>query len=616
MFHVRVHAKKVLKCVQRTYLENFPNSLLRVTSSLRFLRKMEGLEGIRGAERGMEQEFHEIPSQGPSQTSQAEYIHAPSQGLPSTNDYNRVLDTPGKVNYFNQPALTILFKMLREDGRPLRVGCFTECGVACKVYALTGVQVERVTMVTPTDALVEFAPGTLVVTIAQALDQITEWEDTPVWVSVLMGNKQYIMKLCQERVDSEEQRKAMEAEVDKMHEQQQEQQDKLSELIDKVNDQARMVGEIQQQQLAQPSGSVPRISQLQGQVPVHSSIASSGSMPRIPSSLHTPTGVYGVSNVNRNPSGISSFQGQQKKNTKNPDLPIFSGETPTPKGEVEYDNYIFQLQMLRSSYTDDAIRNAIVATVRDRAKMAIRAIGYGSSLDAMIRQIQDRFGLGVTVDILGQEFHKLMQQPKEKVGDFGGKLEYKFRLLQKCPGHYVKDQLRDRLFHGMTDKLRDAVRFLYSQPDCSFTKLLRAAMTCENKAASRASIKAKSLQVSVKGNDQVAKSGINSIREQLNQMSTILKGATFKPNNGYRSQKGEKQDIRNNLQGPETTSVGPFKKGKRPVQCYCCNGWGHYKQQCPNDEPVERSKEWANLKGEETKKGGPLPQEPKPNPQQ
>ena len=77
---------------------------------------MEGLEGIRGAEGGMEPEFHEIPSQGPSQTSQAEYIQAPSQGLPSTNDYNQVLDTPWEVNYVNQPALTILYRMLREDG--------------------------------------------------------------------------------------------------------------------------------------------------------------------------------------------------------------------------------------------------------------------------------------------------------------------------------------------------------------------------------------------------------------------------------------------------------------------------------------------------------------------
>ena len=353
---------------------------------------MEGLGEVRGAEGGMEPEFHEIPSQGPSQTSQTEYIRAPAQGLPSTNEFGRVLDTPEKINCTNQPALTILFKMLREDGRPLPVGCFTERSVARKVYGLTGVTVERVTMVTPTDALVEFAPGTLVVIIAQALDQITDWEDIPVWVSVLMGNRQYIMKLCQERADYEEQRKTMEAEVEKKQEQQQEQQDKLSELIDQVNDQARMVGEMQQNHVTLLGGSGPRIPQLQGQVPAHSSIASLGSVPRIPSSIHTPTGVYGAANPNQ--LGHQGLQSHQKKNTKNPDLPIFSGETPTPKGEVEYDNYIFQLQMLRSSYTDDAIRNAIVATVRTQAKMAIRAIGYGSSLDAMIKQLQDRFGLG------------------------------------------------------------------------------------------------------------------------------------------------------------------------------------------------------------------------------
>ena len=71
----------------------------------------------------------------------------------------------------------------------------------------------------------------------------------------------------------------MEAEVEKMQEQQ---QDKLSELIDKVNDQARMVGEMQQNHVTLQGGSGPRIPQLQGQVPAHSSIASSGSVPRIP----------------------------------------------------------------------------------------------------------------------------------------------------------------------------------------------------------------------------------------------------------------------------------------------------------------------------------------------
>ena len=70
MFFVRGHVKKVLKCVQREHFQNPPNSLLRVTLSLRSLVGMEGLEGIHGAEGGSDPEFHEIPTQGSSHTSQ------------------------------------------------------------------------------------------------------------------------------------------------------------------------------------------------------------------------------------------------------------------------------------------------------------------------------------------------------------------------------------------------------------------------------------------------------------------------------------------------------------------------------------------------------------------
>ena len=50
-----------------------------------------------------------LPRVHRSQTSQAEYIRAPSQGIP-TNDLNQVFDTPSKIDYTNSPALTILFK--------------------------------------------------------------------------------------------------------------------------------------------------------------------------------------------------------------------------------------------------------------------------------------------------------------------------------------------------------------------------------------------------------------------------------------------------------------------------------------------------------------------------
>ena len=147
--------------------------------------------------------------------------------------------------------------------------------------------------------------------------------------------------------------------------------DQLQQLIEQVNEQARMVGDLQTQN-----------QQLQGAA----ATGSMGSAPRIPSSLHTPTGAYGVPLTNSQ----DSFK-EPMKSTKNPNLPTFSGELPTPKGEAEIDNYLFQIKLLRSSYTENAIRNAIVATVRGHAKIAICAIGYDSSLSAMINQLEGRF---------------------------------------------------------------------------------------------------------------------------------------------------------------------------------------------------------------------------------
>ena len=53
-----------------------------------------------------------------------------------------------------------------------------------------------------------------------------------------MGSKNYIMQLYREQAENKEQKRVWEAEAEKMREDQQEQQEKLSELIDKVNDQA------------------------------------------------------------------------------------------------------------------------------------------------------------------------------------------------------------------------------------------------------------------------------------------------------------------------------------------------------------------------------------------
>ena len=504
------------------------------------LTNMEGQQ-VRGAEGGKD-EYHDIP--------------------------NDNLGTPGKLKIGKvRQELPILFRAERADGSRFGVGSFTEMTVQRKIRDLTGVVADKAVMITPNDVLIEFPLGSPVNEIARVLHDIEEWEDVPVETHCMMGDKKYMMKVCRDRVEYEERKLRMQADEARRREEEMDRNDQLQQLIEQVNEQARMVGELQTQSQHLQGAAASR---------------SMGSAPRIPSSLHTPTGAYGVPLTNSQ----DSFK-EPMKSTKNPNLPTFSGELPTPKGEAKIDNYLFQIKLLRSSYTEDAIRNAIVATVRGHAKIAIRAIGYDSSLSAMIDQLEGRFMEKETTDILLQEFHQMMMGPKDKVHEFGGKLEYKFRLLQeRCPGRYNMAQLKDRLFHGMTDKLRDSVRYLFTNPTVDFNQLLKAAMTCEIETTSRQATKAKAMQLSEGVSESSTNPEISSIHSQLEQMSTILKGANFsgskdnnkKKGNGYYKQK---TDGRQGLKGPGTSAAGPFRKERPPVQCHQCMGWGHYARNCP-----------------------------------
>ncbi|MCG8626387.1 MAG: hypothetical protein MJE68_30860, partial [Proteobacteria bacterium] len=229
------------------------------------------------------------------------------------------------------------------------------------------------------------------------------------------------------------------------------QRETLTQLIDRVNQKAVAVADLQLK-------------------------STTGSVPRIPSSLVTP----------------HYEEPAPRKMTKTPDLPTFSGEIPTPKGEAEFDNWIFQIKSLTKTFTDDAIRNAVVANVRGIAKTVVRTVGYEAELSNMISCLEDRFGLGETDDTLLLEFHQMNQGTTEKIQDYGSKLECKFKILQeRFPGRYAEVQLLDRFFSGMNDKMQDSMHYLYSQETCTFSKLLKEAMKAEVEHRSQVSLRAK-----------------------------------------------------------------------------------------------------------------------------
>ena len=309
------------------------------------------------------------------------------------------------------------------------VGTHSERCVSQQILQWTGVTPERVIRVNPFDTVVEVAAEVPIVAATQQLHLVCKWEE-----------------IQRGKAEKEIQHARLEA---------CEQRETLSHLMDRVNQQPQLIGDLQAQSFQ-------------------------GSIPRIPSILSTPLFVP------------QQEEKQPHKISKTPHLPNFSGEVPTPKGKAEFDNWIFQLKSLQKMYTDDTIRKTVVSHVRGIANTIVHAMGYDAKLPEMISWLEDRFRLGETNDNLLLEFHQMVQGPNEKVQDFDSKLECKFKILQeRFPGRYAAVQLKDRFFSGMHDKMCDSMQFLYTQDDCSFSKLLKAATTAKAEHKSRVLVKAK-----------------------------------------------------------------------------------------------------------------------------
>ena len=103
-----------------------------------------------------------------------------------------------------------------------------------------------------------------------------------------------------------------------------------------------------------------------------------------------------------------------------------------------------------------------------------------------------RYGKGQTTDRLQQEFYQLAQERNEQVQSFAGRLEFKYKkLIHLYPGRYDLNILKERLFYGMTQHLRDSMRYLYKEVDTTYESLLSAATEAEAEWLESKTLKAK-----------------------------------------------------------------------------------------------------------------------------
>ena len=283
---------------------------------------------------------------------------------------------------------------------------------------------------------------------------------------------------------------------------------------------------------------------------------------------------------------------------KTPDLPTFSGAIPIPKGEGSYEQFIFQIRGFRGNYTNEAIKSSIIGSVTDGTRDYLDFVGFQNSLGILINAL--RYGKGQTMDKIQQQFYQLSLERGETVQEFAGRIEtiYK-KLITLYPGRYNSEILKERLFYGMTQHLRDSMWYLYKQADTTYDELLLTAKEAECEWLEHRTTKMKQTTVG----EDVDQKEREEIKVQLDKLAETVKAVSFQrqppPKRKTSPRKtptgtptaSPQNSPRNPGKGPGTSSAGPFRSGRKPLQCFKCEWWGHVIRECATQENLD----WREL---------------------
>ena len=210
-----------------------------------------------------------------------------------------------------------------------------------------------------------------------------------------------------------------------------------------------------------------------------------------------------------------------------PNLPIFLGQEPVPSTEGSIDQWLFQVEGALATHTKEAVRSAVIGSVRGAAHELLEFIGYWEEVSDILKHIKERFGQGPSKAKLQKEFFLMEQRKTEHINQFTGQVEQRFKRLRALnPGRYDRNQLKERVFQEMHPHLRDSMRFLYMKEEVGYEEFLAAVYEAEIEGTGGKvlNVKAKAMTVE-KVVEKKEPTDLQDIKQQIESLATIMKSA-------------------------------------------------------------------------------------------
>ena len=459
--------------------------------------------------------------------------------------------------------LSLLIKITKENGESLPYGTVNDQLIIELFQNNVGTLPVGILVLNDQDVLVDFAPGSMIFEMAQAVHGPAKYRDLNINIGCLISTHEFLIMAEREREEIRMQRDDLECEREELEAKEQE----LKEVIKAGTAEAESKFIGYQTEMNELNKRVKESLQL----------------------LETTRQAAEREMYQRSFSGMSRDNlVEGYKINKPPTFPTFSGMELTPKDECSIQTFLFQVRSARQDVTDQAVRNALISSLRGPASEFVEYIGLTAPLDSIIKEMEERYVRTTPPDTLVCEFHQLHQEKKERVKEFAGRIEKLFKkLVDQLPERYPdRSLLKDRLFYGMQQHLRDSLRFMFQDPKCDYTQLLKAASAAEIESERGRALGLHSKSGNLLEDEKTSThnsrdaspiaASVASMESKLEQLTTIVKSA--QKTAGQENSKtgvGTSRNTAKKSGGPATSSAGPFNKGKKPLRCWRCGGWGH-----------------------------------------
>ena len=292
--------------------------------------------------------------------------------------------------------------------------------------------------------------------------------------------------------------------------------------------------------------------------------------------------------------------------TNIPKLSTFSGERV--KGEVSFEQWSYELQTLRKTYSDSALREGIQHSLRGAAADTVRNMGPDVPLDTILKKFTIVYGNVKSFDLLMRDFYRADQGEEESIPSFATRMEGLLsQIRDKFPEKFTHTEeqklLKDRLFHGCRKNIRDSVKYCFTNPQVDYMQFLEECRKVEDEdkvgqvKINPSKAKVAAATVPPTREDELTK----QLRYQQHQIDTLVgqvknlvsavkstrassRGATTA---GTRmSQTTWRGGSRG--RGPLRTTPQPRARDPQVAQgagptyrCWQCGKLGHIKRECP-----------------------------------